>query len=180
MLLQGSGADVLVDIASPKFASQAIRKVSDVGWHPLHILNSPSWSVESVLKPAGLQKSVGLISATFRKDPSDPQWQSDPAIKEYRAFMKNYYPEGDPDDVYNVAGYLVAQALAHVLRQCGDDLTRENVMRQATHIKDLELPLLIPGIKVNTSPTDYRPIKQLQLTRFNGKRWELLGEVIGN
>ena len=177
--LQASGADTLFIIATPKFAAQAIRKTYDVGWKPLTFLNNVSSSVTATLQPAGLEKSIGLVTVLFYKDPNDPQWNTDPAVKEWRVWMKKYYLEGDINDGLNVFGYAVAQTLIQVLKQCGDDLTRENVMRQATNLKNLEIPMLLPGIKINTSPTDYYPIEQQQLARFDGKRWVLFGEVIG-
>jgi branched-chain amino acid transport system substrate-binding protein len=177
--LQSSGADTLFTFASPKFAALSIRKTYDIGWRPLHIVAQPGTSVGSVLKPAGLEKSVGLIAASFLKDPTDPQWRDDPAMKAWLAWMKKYYPEGDVTDWVNVFGYTLAQALAQVLQQCGDNLTRENVMAQATQLKDLELPMLLPGIRISTSATDYRTIKQLQLQRFDGKRWVRLNDTAG-
>jgi branched-chain amino acid transport system substrate-binding protein len=176
--LQSSGADVFFNVSIPKFAAQAIRKASELGWKPLHIINQPAQSVASVLIPAGLDKSVGLVSAGWLKDPTDPQWKDDPATKEWLAWMKRYYPDGSVQDVNNVGGYTAAQALAQVLNQCGDDLTRENVMRQVANLKDLELPMLLPGIKVNTSPIDFYPVEQMQLMRFDGKQWVRFGEII--
>jgi len=169
--LKDSGADVLFSFVTPKFAAMSIRKVYDLGWRPLHFVPTNASSVESVLKPAGLEKAVGLISAAFVKDPSDPDWKNDPATKDYLAFIQRYYPEADPHDTLNVIGHVSAQALVQVLRQCGDDLTRENVMRQAANLKDVELPMLLPGIRLNTSPTDYTPIKQMKLRRFDGRTW---------
>jgi ABC-type branched-subunit amino acid transport system substrate-binding protein len=178
--LKGSGADVFVNFSGPKFAAQAIRKVYDIGWRPsLHILMGASRSVSSVLRPAGLDKSVGIITSAFLKDPSDPHWKDDPSMKEFSAWMTKYYPGGDPGEYYNVSGYSFAQTLVQVLKQCGDDLTRDNAMRQAANLKNLELPMLLPGIRINTSPTDYLPIKQLELQRFDGKQWVLFGEVQG-
>ena len=174
--LKNSGADVLFSFATPKFASMAIRKIYDLGWRPLHFVPSNATSVEVVLKPAGLEKAIGLISTNWVKDPSDPDWKNDPATKDYLAFMRRYYPEADPLDTQNVVGYITAEALEQVLKQCGDDLTRENVMRQAANFKDVALPMLLPGIKLNTSLTDYTPIKQVQLRRFDGKTWVRLGE----
>jgi branched-chain amino acid transport system substrate-binding protein len=176
--LQGSGADVFFNITTPKFASQSIRKTYDIGWRPLHFLNVVSNSVASVLQPAGLDKSVGLISIFYLKDPTDPAWKDDKAKKDYVAFMKRYYPDGNPDDTLNVFGYTAAQTLVQVLKQCGDDLTRENVMREAANLKDLELPMLLPGIRINTSPTDFYPIEQVQLMRFDGKTWVRFGELL--
>ncbi len=175
--LKHSGANVFFNITIPKFAVQAVKKAHDIGWKPLHLLNNVSTSVEVVLKPAGLDASRGLITALYYKDPTDPQWKDDPGMKEWRAFMQKYYAEGNTKDSFNVYGYTVAQTLVHVLRQCGDDLTRTNVMKHAANIKDLALPLLLPGIKINTSLTDYYPIKQEQLARFDGERWVLFGEL---
>ncbi len=177
--LQGSGADALFIFATPKFAAQAIRKTYDVGWKPMMFLNNVSSSVASVLQPAGLEKSVGLVTALYFKDPTDPQWANDPAMKEWQAMMKKYYPDGNLSDGFNVFGYLAAQTLVQVLKQCGDELTRENVMRQAANLRDLALPMFLPGIKINTSPTDFYPVDQIQLARFDGKRWVLFGEVLG-
>jgi branched-chain amino acid transport system substrate-binding protein len=177
--LQGSGADALFIFATPKFAAQAIRKTYDVGWKPMMFLNNVSSSVASVLQPAGLEKSIGLVTALYFKDPTDPQWANDPAMKEWQVSMKKYYPDGNLSDGFNVFGYLAAQTLVQVLKQCGDELTRENVMRQAANLRDLALPMLLPGIKINTSPTDFYPVDQIQLARFDGKRWVLFGEVLG-
>jgi branched-chain amino acid transport system substrate-binding protein len=178
--LQASGADVLVDITGPKFAAQAIRKVYDIGWQPLHFLNSVGSAVGAVLQPAGLEKSVGIITARYYKDPSDPQWRTDPAFQEWLDWMQRYNPEGNISDYYNVLGYSAAMTLVQVLKQCGDDLSRENILRQATGIQRLELPMLLPGVTINTSPTDYRPIKQLRLVRFDGKSWIPFGELLGD
>jgi branched-chain amino acid transport system substrate-binding protein len=141
-------------------------------------LNAVSNSVETVLKPAGLEKSTGLISIAYLKDPSDPALKDDKGVREYVAFMKKYDPEGNSADVMNAYGYSAAQTLVQVLKQCGDDLTRENVMRQAANLKDLSLPMLLPGIKINTSPTDFYPIEQVQLVRFDGKTWVRFGELL--
>jgi branched-chain amino acid transport system substrate-binding protein len=176
--LQASGADTFFNITTPKFAAQAIRKTYDLGWRPLHFLDFVSSSVAATLEPAGLDKSAGIFSVNILKDPANPQWQDDPAMKEWTAFMDKYHPQGDKRDGANVYAYLVSQTLVQVLKQCGDDLTRENIMRQAASLHNLVLPLLLPGITINTSPTDYRPIKQMQPMRFDGKRWELLGELI--
>ena len=174
--LKNAGADVLFSFTTPKFAAMSIRKVYDLGWRPLHFVPTNASSVEAVLKPAGLDKAVGLMSAAFVKDPSEPDWKNDPATKDYMAFMQRYYPEADPLDTQNVVGYISAEALVQVLKQSGDDLTRENVMRQAAGFKDVELPMMLPGIKLNTSPTDYTPIKQMHLRRFDGKTWVRLPE----
>jgi hypothetical protein len=176
--MKGSGVDVLINTVPPKAAAQTIRKVFDMGWKPTHFLSSISASVASVLQPAGVEKSIGIISLQYGKDVSDPQWNNDPGVLEYRSFMKKYYPEGDPIDPFNVYGYSSAQTMVHVLRLCGDDLTRENILRQATSIKNLELPLLLPGIKINTGATDYFPIKQMQMIRFDGTRWVRVGDVL--
>jgi branched-chain amino acid transport system substrate-binding protein len=149
--LKNSGADVLFNVTTPKFAAQAIRKVADIGWKPVHFLNNVSNSVGSVLQPAGLEASKDIISSFYLKDPDDPQWKDDPDRKEWLTWMERYYPEGNVHDQFNVYGYTVAQTLIYVLKQAGDDLTRENIMRQAANIKDLELPMLLPGIKINTS-----------------------------
>ena len=177
--LQSSGADVFFLVATPKFAAQAIRKAHDIGWHPVRYLNNVSTSVASVLTPAGLDKSVGLISTGYLKDPTDRQWQNDPALQEWAAFMRKYYPEGSQVDITNVYGYAAAQTLVQVLKQCGDDLTRENVMRQAANLKDLQIDILLPGVKINTSPSDYAPIESMQLMRFDGQQWVRFGEVLG-
>jgi branched-chain amino acid transport system substrate-binding protein len=177
--LQASGADTFVNITTPKFAAQAIRKVNDIGWKPLHIINNVSASVGSVLTPAGLDKSTGLITAWFYKDPVDPQRKNDAAMKEYLAWLKKYYPEGNPADIFNLVGYVQAQVLVQLLKQCGDNLTRESVMKQVTSIKDLQPGLLLPGVKLNTSADDYFLIQQAQLARFDGKEWKLFGKIIG-
>jgi branched-chain amino acid transport system substrate-binding protein len=176
--LQASGADVLFDNSTPKFAAQAIRKVYDVGWHPVHFLMSVASSVSAVLEPAGLDKSQGLVSAAYLKDPNDPQWKDDPAYKDWLAFMQRYDPEGNLGDSFNVSGYALAQTVVQVLKQCGDDLSRENIMRQAANL-DLELPMLLPGIKVRTSPNNFYPVQRMRLARFEGKQWTLFGEVLG-
>jgi branched-chain amino acid transport system substrate-binding protein len=178
LTLQGSGADTFIDITTPKFAAQAIRKAWDSGWKPLHILNNVGASVGSVLTPAGLDKSVGLLTLQYYKDPNDPQWQDDPSMLEWRAFMARYYREADPKDAGNLYAYLTAQTMVHILRQCGNDLTRENVMKQATNIRNLKLPLLLPGMALNTTPDDYFLIKQGQLARFTGTLWQGFGELL--
>jgi branched-chain amino acid transport system substrate-binding protein len=177
--LQASGANVFFNIATPKFAAQAIRKAYDIGWKPVQYVNNVSVSVASVLTPAGLEKSVGLISAAYLKDPTDKQWENDAAMKEWTAFMKKYYPEGSLTDSSNVYGYAAAQTLVQVLRQCGDNLTRENVMKQAANLKNLEIGTLLPGIRVDTGPTDYAPISAVVMMKFDGKQWVLFGEVEG-
>jgi branched-chain amino acid transport system substrate-binding protein len=175
--LKASGADVFINIATPKFAAQAIRKVPEVGWTPLHIVNNVSQSIGSVLRPAGLENAKGVLSTGYTKDQTDPTWNDDPAMKEWRAFMEKYFPEGDRTSSFTLYGYAVAQTLVQVLKQCGDELTRENVMKQAASL-NLDLPLLLPGIKIKTSPTDYFPIEQMQMSRFVGDRWEFFGPVL--
>ena len=176
--LKGSGADVFFNITTPKFAAQAIRKVADIGWKPVHYLNQVSASIGSVLTPAGLDKSVGLISMQYLKDNADKRWENDPAVKEYLAFMKKYAPDLDIKDASNIYGYSSAQTLVHVLKACGDDLTRANVMKQATNIKNLQLPMAIPGVTISTTPDDFAPFQSMQLVRFDGKQWAEFSEVI--
>ena len=177
--LQASGANTFFNVTTPKFAAQAIRKIHDIGWKPLHILNNVSASVGSVLTPAGLDKSVGLITAAYLKDPADPQWKNDPEFKEYEVWLKKYYPEGDIKDGFNAAGYVIAEGVVHILKMCGDNLTHENVMKQMTSLKDLQVPMMLPGIKWSTSAEDYFLIQGAQLARFDGKEWKLFGSVIG-
>src|SRR5690348_5622156 len=176
--LQGSGADVLLTAATPKFAAQTVRKVYDIGWKPTHFLNSVGNSVGTVMKPAGLEKGIGVISATSVKDPTDPQWQDDPGYKEWLAFMNSHGLSGSVSDVQAAIGYSYAQTIAEVLRMCGDNLTRENVMKQAASLHNLKLPLMLPGITLNTSADDFDPIKQMQLQKFDGTTWKLFGDVI--
>jgi branched-chain amino acid transport system substrate-binding protein len=177
--LKSSGADTLFSFASPKFAAQAIRKVYDIGWKPLHFIPYSATSVTAVLQPAGLDKSLGVISSAFVKDPTDPQWRTDAATREWLGWMKQYYPGGDVADLYNVYAYANAQLLVHLLEQCGDDLTRESVMREAGKLHNVALPMLLPEIRISTSATDYDLVKQLQLMRFDGKEWVRFGEVVG-
>src|ERR1700743_1430607 len=176
--LKSTGADVFINITTPKFAAQAIKKVAEVGWKPLHFLNNVAPSVGSVIKPAGYENSQDIISAAYLKDASDKQWDNDPGMKEFYAFLAKDFPEGDRLDGSVVVGYGVSQTLVKVLQMCGDNLTRENVMKQAASLKDFRTEVLLPGIKVNTSPTDFAPISQLQLMRFKGEKWELFGDVI--
>jgi ABC-type branched-subunit amino acid transport system substrate-binding protein len=178
--LKASGADVFFDVTTPKFAAQAIRKSYDIGWKPLHLLNNVSSSVGAVLMPAGLDKSVGLVTALYGKDPSDPQWANDPGMQRWRDFMAKYMAGADTNDFNYVYGYGAAQLMTLVLKACGDDLTRENLMRQATSLKDVVLDTSLPGIKINTSPNDYFLVEQLQLARFDGRRWVRFGEVLGH
>ena len=175
--LKNSGANVFFNVTIPKFAVQAIKKAHDIGWKPLHLLNNVSSSVDVVLKPAGLQASKDLITTLYLKDPTDPQWFTDQGYKDWLAFMQKYYPEGNTKDGFNVYGYTAAQTMVQVLKQCGNDLSRANIMKQAANLKDLALPMLLPGIKINTSPTDFYPIEQEQLAKFDGERWVLFGEV---
>ena len=175
--LKNSGANVFYNVTIPKFAVQAIKKAHDVGWKPLHLLNSVSSSVGVVLKPAGLDASKDIITARYLKDVTDPQWKNDAGYKDWLAFMQKYYPDGSIVDDFNVYGYTVAQGLVQVLKQCGNDLSRANVMKQAASLKDLSLPMLLSGIKVNTSATDFYPIEQEQLAKFDGERWVNFGEL---
>jgi branched-chain amino acid transport system substrate-binding protein len=177
--LQASGANVFFNITTPKFAAMAIRKAYDIGWKPVQYLNSVSASIGSVLTPAGLEKSVGIISVEYLKDPLDPAWKDDKGMNDWRAFMAKYYPDGKLTDVFNVSGYAAAQTLVQVLKQCGDNLTHENVMKQAANLNNFELGALLPGIKINTSATDFAPIEAEQLARFDGKEWARFGEIIG-
>jgi len=177
--LKASGADIFYDITIPKFAAQAIRKVYDIGWQPTHLLNSVATSVETALKPAGLDKAKDIISLQYLKDPTDPRWTSDKGMQDYQAFMKEWAPNLVPADLSNTYGYNVAMGFVQLIKQCGDDLTRENIMKQAANIKNLSLPMLLPGITVNTSPTDFFPLEQMQLMRFDGTTWVLFGDVIG-
>ena len=179
LTLQGSGADTFINITTPKFGAQAVRKAWDSGWKPLHIINNVSASVGSVLVPAGLDKSVGLLTLQYYKDPNDPQWKDDASMLEWRAFMGRYYREGDPKDATNLYAYLTAQTMVQILKQCGNDLTRENVMKQAANIKNLKLPLLLPGMALNTTPTDFFLVKQGQLAKFTGTQWQGFGDVLG-
>jgi branched-chain amino acid transport system substrate-binding protein len=176
--LQGSGADTLLTAAIPKFAAQAIRKVYDIGWKPTHFLTNVSISVGSVIRPAGPEKAVGIISAAYGKDPTDPQWQNTPEFKEWLAWMQKYNTSANVADANAVYGYSVSQTLIEVLKACGNELTRENVMKQAANIHNLKLPMALPGIVVSTSPTDFAPIKQMQLQKFDGTTWQLFGDVI--
>jgi branched-chain amino acid transport system substrate-binding protein len=177
--LQASGADTFFNITTPKFAAQAIRKAYDTGWKPTHYLNNVSASIGTVLKPAGLEKSVGLISTIYIKDYTDPQWKDDPAVKEWEAFMKKYYPEGNLLDASNMYAYTVAQTAHQVLKQAGDNLTRTNIMKQAASLKDFRPTTLLPGIRINTGTGDFAPIESEQLIRFNGQLWERFGAILG-
>jgi ABC-type branched-subunit amino acid transport system substrate-binding protein len=176
--LKASGADVFVNITTPKFAAQAIKKVHELGWKPLHILNNVAASIGATLRPAGLEISKGILTTSYLKDQTDPANAKDSGVVAWTAFMDRYYPEGDKNNSSNVSGYVTAALLTQVLKQCGDNLTRENVMRQAANLKNFELDMLMAGIKVNTSPTDYFPLEELQMRRFNGERWESFGPII--
>ncbi|MDB5406042.1 MAG: Amino acid/amide transporter substrate-binding protein family [Rhodospirillales bacterium] len=176
--LQGSGADTFVDIANGKFTAQAIRKVFDLGWRPLHIITQLSSSPATVLKPAGVDKSVGLITATYAKAPGDPTWAKDPSWVAYLAFMKHHFPDADPNDNYAWSGWSNAHVFADVLKSCGDDLTRENLMHVVTHLSGVAAPSFLPGVTIELSPTDYRPIKKMQFERFDGTNWVLFGGLV--
>jgi branched-chain amino acid transport system substrate-binding protein len=176
--LKSSGADIFFNVTTPKFAAQAIQKAAEIGWKPVHILNQVSVSVGSVLKPAGLDNAKGILSTAYLKDATDPQWKGDAGLKNYFAFMDKYFPEGDRTNALVGYGYSVAQTMVQVLKQCGDNLTRENVMKQAASLKELQQDLLLPGIKINTSATDFYPIDQNQMMKFNGERWEYFGPIM--
>jgi branched-chain amino acid transport system substrate-binding protein len=176
--LKTSGADTFFLHANPKFVAQAIRKSYDLNWRPHIILASVGSSVATALEPAGLEKSIGTVTAAYLKDPTDKTWADDRAYLDWLAFMKQWYPNGSLIDASNVYGYSMAQTVVQVLRQCADELTHDNVMRQAANLQAFGLPMLLPGIKINTSPTDYFPIKQMQMARFDGKAWTLMGNLI--
>jgi branched-chain amino acid transport system substrate-binding protein len=176
--LKSTGADVFFDVAIPKFAAQAITKVSEIEWKPLHLLNNVAASIGATIKPAGFDKSQGIISSAYIKDPTDPQWKNDAGMKTFNAFLDKYFPEANRTDANVIYGYSVAQTMVHVLKQCRDNLTRENVMKQAASINGLALDGLLPGIKVSTSATDFAPLKQLQLEKFDGDTWHRFGDVI--
>jgi branched-chain amino acid transport system substrate-binding protein len=178
--LHGAGVDTLVIAAAAKSAAQAIRKAFDIGWMPVRYLTYTSSSIPGTLKPAGLDKSKGLITAGFLKDPTDARWKDDAGYKEWAAFVAKYMSPAELIDYYAVASFCVAATLVQVLKQCGNDLSRKNIMRQAANIKDFELPMLLPGIKINTSPDNFYPIRQMQLTIFNGESWELFGDLISD
>ncbi len=178
--LKNSKANVFFNITTPKFAAQAIKKAAEIGWKPLHLLNNVSISIAGVMIPAGLENGQGIVSSFYLKDSSDPAWANDKGMNDWRAFMAKYYPEGNVNDGSNVYGYTVAQGLIQVLKQCGDDVSRENIMRQAANLKDFVPDLVLPGIKVNTSPTDFYPIESVQMQKFQGKTWVRFGEVISD
>jgi branched-chain amino acid transport system substrate-binding protein len=176
--MQGSGANVLVTAAIPKFVVQELHKMYDIGWKPTHILSNVATSVGMVMRPAGPERTTGIISTAYFKDPTDPQWQNTPEYDEWLAWMKKYNTQGNVNDAFTVYAYSVAQTMVAVLKQCGNDLTRESLMKQATSLHDLKLPMLLPGITISTSSTDYAPIKQMQLMKFDGTTWKLFGPVI--
>ena len=178
--MKSLNADVLVDITGPKFAAQAIRKAAEIGWKPLHFLNLVSASIGAVIKPAGFENAQGIISVAYLMDPLDPQWKNDPGMKAFDEFLAKDFPEGNRADSLIVGGFNVAQTLVQVLKQCGDNLTRENVMKLAANLKDFRTTNLLPGITINTGPIDFAPIKQLQLRRFTGETWELFGPVLSS
>jgi branched-chain amino acid transport system substrate-binding protein len=178
--LKNSGANVFFNITTPKFAAQAIKKAAEIGWKPAHYLNNVSNSVGAVMKPAGFEAGQGILTAYYVKDATDPQWAKSPDMVAWNEFMDKYMPQADKKSAFHVYGYAVSATLAEVLKKCGDDLTRANVMKQAASLKNLEAPLLLPGIKINTSATDFYPIQSVQLARFKGETWELFGDVLSS
>jgi len=175
--IKGANPDIFINISTPKFAAQAIKKIAELNWHPVHFLTNVSASIGGVMKPAGYENDQGILSTAYLKDPKDPDWKNDPAMNEWRAFMTKWYPEGDQDDAATVFAYGVAKGLEQVLKQCGDDLTRENIMKQAANL-NFEIGIYLPGTKIKTSPTDFAPIEQLQMQRFKGETWERFGPVM--
>jgi branched-chain amino acid transport system substrate-binding protein len=175
--IKGSNPDIFINVATPKFAAQAIKKIAEIGWKPTQFLTNVSASIGGVIKPAGYEASQGILSTNYLKDPKDPAWKNDPAMTEWRAFMNKWYPEGDQEDASTVFGYGVAKGLEQVLRQCGDNLTRENVMKQAANL-NFEIGIYLPGTKIKTSPTDFAPLEQLQMQRFEGESWQLFGPLM--
>lgn len=176
--LRSAGVDVLISATSPKFVAMSIRKVADLDWKPLHIISNVSTSMAAVMVPAGLEHCIGVVSSAYLKDPNDPAWTDDPGMRDWHIFMTKYYPEGDQTDVNNLTGYCFAYTLTKVLQACGNDFSRENILKQATSLHQLAVPGLLPGITVNTSATDYRTIQQLQMARFDGKGWQRFGQII--
>src|SRR5450631_4075284 len=176
--LKATGADVFLSITTPKFAAQAIKKLAEIDWKPLHIVSNVSASVGSVIKPAGFENAQGILSAAYAKDGADSQWDNDPGMKKFYAFLEKYFPEGNKLDGAVVYGYGAAQTMVKVLQMCGDNLTRENIMKQAASLKDFTPDTLLPGVKITTGPTDFAPIEQLQMMRFKGEKWELFGDII--
>jgi ABC-type branched-subunit amino acid transport system substrate-binding protein len=177
-ILKNSGAEVLVLNCAPPISAAAIRRAAELGWHPVLVLVNAAASIANALRPAGLQNAVGVISTSFLKDVGDATWKDDPAIKAWLAFMDKYYPDGDREDAYAMFGYAAAETLVQVLTQCGDDLSRQNIMRQASSLKNYHSPIALPGIAINTGPTDFRPIKQMRLVQFDGTAWQPIGDVI--
>ncbi|RXH01492.1 MULTISPECIES: ABC transporter substrate-binding protein [Bradyrhizobium] len=178
--LKAAGADIFISITSPKFAAQGIKKAAEINWHPMHIISNVSASVGGVIEPAGLEISQGILSASYTKDGSDPQWNADDGMKKFYNFLAQYAPKANKLDAGVVFGYAAAQTMVKVLQMCGDDLTRENVMKQAASLKDFEPDTLLPGIEINTAPDNFAPIEQLQMMRFKGKKWELFGDIISS
>ncbi|MFO1169318.1 MAG: ABC transporter substrate-binding protein, partial [Rhodoblastus sp.] len=176
--LKGSGADLFFNVSTPKFAAQSMKKAAELGWKPVHLLNINATPVASVMIPAGPENSKGTISVNYGKDPLDPQWANDEGMKKYKAFMAKYGADMDPNNTLSSYGYGTAQLMVHILKMCGDDLTRANIMKQATNIKNYVADLSLPGMSASTSPDDYRINKQFQLMKFNGERWELFGEIM--
>ncbi len=176
--LKATGADVFISITTPKFAAQAIKKLAEIDWKPMHIVSNVSSSVGGVMKPAGFENAQGILSAAYAKDGADPQWDNDPGMKKFFAFLEKYYPEGNKLDGSVVYGYGAAQTMVKVIEMCGDNLTRENVMKQAASLKDFAPDTLLPGVKINTSATDFAPIEQLQMMRFKGEKWDLFGDIL--
>jgi branched-chain amino acid transport system substrate-binding protein len=175
--IRSANPDIFINISTPKFAAQAIKKINELKWNPVHFLTNVSGSIGGVMKPAGFDNDQGILSTTYLKDPQDPQWKNDPGLNEWRAFMTKWYPEGDQQDAATVFAYGVARGLEQVLRQCKDDLTRANVMKQAANL-NFEIGIFLPGTRIKTSPTDYAPLEQLQMMRFKGESWELFGPVM--
>jgi branched-chain amino acid transport system substrate-binding protein len=176
--MKAAGCDIFINTGIPKFAAQGIRKAAEIDWKPLHILSSVGNSVGATLKPAGPENAKDIVSDFYLKDPTDPQWQNDQGYKDWIAFMDKFYPDGDKTDLGNVTGPSLAATLVQALKQCGDDLTRDNVMKQAASLNDFTVPMLLPGIKINTTPTDFAPIKQVQMAKFDGQRWNLFGDLL--
>lgn len=177
-ILKNSGAEVLVLNCAPPISARALRRAAELDWHPVVVLVNAAASIANALRPAGLQNSVGVISTSFLKDAGDATWKDDPAIREWLAFMDKYYPDGDKEDGYAIFGYAAAETLVQVLTQCGDDLSRENIMRQAASLKNFQSPVALPGVTISTSPTDFRPIEQMRLVQFDGNAWQPIGDVI--
>ena len=180
LTLKASGADVFFDVTIPKFAAQAIRKAAEVGWKPTHFLSNISASLSSAIKPAGFENAQGIISSIWWKDPTDPQWKGDADIKAWNAFLDKYYPDANRTDKNVIYGYAASQTMVEVLKRCGDDLTRANIMKQAASLRDFTVQGLLPGVKINTSPTDFAPMDQMQMMRFKGDTWERFGDVISS